>query len=95
MAHEIRTVQKTSNFCTMKTIVFFSSLFFFLGLMVSNLIDLRGKTEAVETIVTNKIKQSNPVKALPLFKNQENDTEEVKKTETETAVPIQQTKPKE
>lgn len=79
----------------MKTIVFFSSLFFFLGLMVSNLIDLRGKTEAVETIITNKIKQSNPVKTLPLFKNQENETEEVKKTETETAVPNQQTIPEE
>ena len=90
-----KTVQKTSKFFKMKTIVFFSSLFFFLGLKVSNLIDLRGKTEAVETIITNKLKQSNPVKAIPLFRDSENETEEAKKTETETATPVPQTKPEE
>ena len=77
----------------MKTIVFFSSIFFFLGLMVSNLIDLRGKTEAVETIITNRIKQSNPIKAIPLFRDSEIETEEAKKSETETATPVQQTIP--
>lgn len=60
----------------MKTIVFFSSIFFLLGLKLSNIINLPGKIEAVDTIITNKIIQSKPAKALPLFKDSETEKQE-------------------
>lgn len=60
----------------MKTIVFFSSIFFLLGLKLSNIINLPGKIEAVDTMITNKIIQSKPTKALPLFKDSETEVQE-------------------
>lgn len=59
----------------MKTAVVISSIFFLLGLKLSNIIDIRGKAEVVDTIITNKIIKSKPVKALPLFKDNESETE--------------------
>lgn len=59
----------------MKTVVVISSIFFLLGLKLSNIIDLRGKAEVVDTIITNKIIKSKPVKALPLFKDNETEAQ--------------------
>ena len=77
----------------MKTIVFFSSIFFLLGLKLSNIINLPGKIEAVDTMITNKIIQSKPVKAIPLFKDSE--TEEQEKEGTEKQENSNQPKPEE
>lgn len=59
----------------MKAVVVISSIFFLLGLKLSNIIDLRGKAEAVDTMITNKIIKSKPVQALPLFKETETETQ--------------------
>lgn len=59
----------------MKTAVIISSIFFLLGLKLSNIIDIRGKAEVIDTIITNKIIKSKPVKAIPLFKDNESETE--------------------
>ena len=63
------TFQKT---ITMKATLLLSSIFFLLGLKISSFIDIRGKANVVDKIITNKIINSKPVKALPLF----NDTNE-------------------
>jgi hypothetical protein len=68
----------------MKTILFASSIFFLLGLKLSSFIDFRGKSGAVENIITNKIIQKKPVNALPLFKDSEQ--EEEKKTDDKKIV---------
>ena len=60
---------------------FFSSIFFLLGLKLSNIINLPGKIEAVDTMITNKIIQSKPVKAIPLFKDSETEEQEMEGTE--------------
>ncbi len=65
----------------MKAIVLISSIFFLLGLKLSSVIDLRKKAETVDTLITTKIIQSKPVKALPLFGDSEKETKENKKTE--------------
>lgn len=53
----------------MKAIVLFSSFFFFLGLKIGNIIDLPGKAKAaVEVGITEKIKQSAPVKSFQMLK---------------------------
>lgn len=67
----------------MKTIVFFSSIFFLLGLKLSNIINLPAKAETVDTIITNKIIQSKPAKALPLFKDSETELQEKEGTENQ------------
>jgi hypothetical protein len=74
----------------MKTILFASSIFFLLGLKLSSFIDLRGKTGAVDKIITNKIIPKKPVNAIPLFKDAEQ--EEEKKTDDKKPV---ETPPKE
>ena len=58
----------------MKAILFLSSLFFLLGLKISNMIDLDGKVNVLDKVITNKIINSKPVKALPLFKEQEKES---------------------
>jgi hypothetical protein len=68
----------------MKTIILFSSFFFFLGLKIGNIIDLRGKAGNVDKIITNKILQSKPVKALPLFNSEEETTRSEEKSTQET-----------
>jgi hypothetical protein len=68
----------------MKTILFASSIFFLLGLKLSSFIDIKGKTVAIEHIITNKILQKKPSEALPLFKNSEQ--EEDKKTDDKKPV---------
>lgn len=67
----------------MRTTLFLSSIFFLLGLWISNLVDLRGKANAVDQIIVNTIVNSKPVKAMPLFKDgeQENETNEGKSQE--------------
>jgi len=65
----------------MKAVVVFSSIFFLLGLKLSSIIDFRTKAEAVDTLITNKIMQSKPVKSLPLFKDSENEAKETEETE--------------
>lgn len=77
----------------MRTIVFISFIFFLLGLKLSNMINLPGKVEAVDTIITGKIIQSKPAKTLPLFS--ESETEEQEKTETENQKTTNQSKPEE
>lgn len=67
----------------MKTVVVISSIFFLLGLKLSNIIDLRGKAEVVDTIITSKIIKSKPVKALPLFKETETQEKAQKENDTE------------
>lgn len=57
----------------MKTTLFLSSIFFLLGLKVSNLVDLRGKAQNVDKIIINKIIGSKPVKALPILQDEEQD----------------------
>ena len=59
----------------MKATLFLSSIFFLLGLKVSSIIDLRGKANAVDNIITTKIIKSNPIKAFPLFKDTNNNEE--------------------
>lgn len=75
----------------MKTTLLLSSIFFLLGLKISSFIDIRGKANAVDKIITNKIINSRPVKALPLFNDtnedaetQEQQKDELKKPENET-----------
>jgi hypothetical protein len=65
----------------MKAVVVFSSIFFLLGLKLSSIIDFRSKAEVVDTLITNKIMQSKPVKSLPLFKDSENEAKETEETE--------------
>ncbi|MEE4285254.1 MAG: hypothetical protein V2I31_03865 [Mariniphaga sp.] len=67
----------------MKTVVLFSSIFFLLGLKLGNILNLPGKADAVDKIITNKIIQSKPIKALPLFNDSETETEEKEKEGTE------------
>ena len=63
----------------MKAIVLFSSFFFFLGLKIGNIIDLPGKARvAVEVGISEKLKQSTPVKSIQMFKESENETESQK-----------------
>lgn len=79
----------------MKTVVLFSSIFFLLGLKLSNIINLPEKVDAVDKMITNKIIQSKPVKALPLFKETETETNEEKgteKKETTSQIPSEETK---
>ncbi len=71
----------------MKTTLFLSSIFFLLGLKISNMIDLRGKANAVDKIIVNKIMNSKPVKALPLFNDTEQKTNS--KEDQTQAEPIQ------
>ncbi|HDR51047.1 MAG TPA: hypothetical protein ENN90_05405 [Mariniphaga anaerophila] len=60
----------------MKAIVLFSSFFFFLGLKIGNIIDLPGKARvAVEVGVTEKIKQSAPVKSFQMLRESGEETE--------------------
>jgi hypothetical protein len=60
----------------MKAIVLFSSFFFFLGLKIGNIIDLPGKARAaIEVGVTEKIKQSAPVKSFQMLKEPGDDVE--------------------
>lgn len=68
----------------MKATLFLSSIFFILGLKISSLIDLRGKANAVDQIITNQIIKSKPVKALPLFKDSE-EKKEVQENSTQEA----------
>jgi hypothetical protein len=79
----------------MKTIVFISFIFFLLGLKLSNIINLPGKVEAVDTIITGKIIQSKPAKALPLFSESETEEQAKTKTETENQKTTNQSKPEE
>ncbi len=66
----------------MKTILFLSSVFFLLGLKVSSLVDLKGKANAVDQMITTKIIKSKPVKALPIFKDSdEKELEREEKTQ--------------
>ena len=68
----------------MKAIVLFSSFFFFLGLKIGNIIDLPGKARAaIEVGVTEKIKQSAPVKSFQMFKESvdESESQDVKSLE--------------
>jgi hypothetical protein len=73
----------------MKATLFLSSIFFLLGLKVSSLIDLRGKANAVDKIITNKIINSKPVNAIPLFKDSE-EKEEIKEDKTQKELPKQE-----
>ena len=59
----------------MKTIILISSIFFLLGLKISSTIDLGGKANAVDSILTNKIMPSKSVKALPLFNDSDAEKE--------------------
>ena len=70
----------------MKATLFLSSIFFILGLKISSLIDLRGKANAVDQIITNKIINSKPVKALPLFKDSEEE-KDVQENNTQEELP--------
>ena len=79
----------------MKTVVFFSSIFFLLGLKLSNIINLPEKVDAVDNIITNKIIQSKPVQAIPLFKDSETEAQEEKgkeKPETTSQPKSEETK---
>lgn len=80
----------------MKATLFLSSIFFLLGLKISSFIDIRGKANAVDKIITNKIINSKPVKALPLFNDTKEETNakdqqqaELKNAEAEAKTPEQ------
>jgi hypothetical protein len=77
----------------MKAVVIISSIFFLLGLKLSSIIDLRSKAEAVDTLITTKITQVKPLKAISLFKDSETVTE--KKEGTEKQETTKQPKPEE
>lgn len=78
----------------MKATLFLSSIFFLLGLKISTLIDLRGKANAVDQIITNQILKSKSLIALPLFQDAEEKTtikenskpEELQNTEKDTQI---------
>ncbi|MGC9354106.1 MAG: hypothetical protein ACP5D9_09730 [Mariniphaga sp.] len=77
----------------MKAVVIISSIFFLLGLKLSSIIDLRSKAEAVDTLITTKITQVKPLKAISLFKDSETVVE--KKEGTEKQETTKQPKPEE
>ncbi len=56
----------------MKATLFLSSIFFLLGLKVSSLLDLNGKANAVDQIISTKIMNVKPLNAVPFFKEVEN-----------------------
>lgn len=57
----------------MKAIILISSIFYILGLKISNKIELIKKTNPVDTIVTKTIKSANPEKSID-FKEAETIT---------------------
>lgn len=77
----------------MKAIILISSIFFLLGLKISSILDLPGKARAaVEISITEKIKQSTPVKSLQMFKESESETQDKEQPDAEEVSPEKQLK---
>jgi hypothetical protein len=59
----------------MKAVILISSIFYIIGLKVSNRIDLVGKSNPVDTLISNKIIPQQPAKAVQVFQTEENSIE--------------------
>jgi hypothetical protein len=57
----------------MKAIILISSIFYIIGLKVSNQIDLVGKSNPVDTLISNKIIPQQPAEAVQVFPSEENN----------------------
>ena len=59
----------------MKAVILISSIFYIIGLKVSNQIDLVGKSNPVDTLISNKIIPQQSAKAVQVFQAEENSIE--------------------
>jgi hypothetical protein len=68
-------ILKADNFKqkTMKTVILISSIFYIIGLKVSSQIDLGGKSNPVDTLISNKIIPQQPAEAVQVFPSEENN----------------------
>lgn len=57
----------------MKAVILISSIFYIIGLKVSSQIDLAGKSNPVDTLISNKIIQQQPAEAVQVFPSEENN----------------------
>jgi len=67
--------ENQENSKTMKAVILISSIFYIIGLKVSNQIDLVGKSNPVDTLISNKIIPHHPSKAVHIFQYDENSNE--------------------
>ena len=58
----------------MKALILISSIFYILGLKISNKIDLVKKSNPVEKIITHKVKATEPEKNATFESNKEEDS---------------------
>lgn len=59
----------------MKAVILISSIFYIIGLKVSNQIDLVGKSNPVDTLISNKIVRQQPANSVQVFQVEENSIE--------------------
>ena len=59
----------------MKAVILISSIFYIIGLKVSNQIDLAGKSNPVDTLISTKIIPLQPTKSVQVFQVEENSIE--------------------
>nr|WP_321356229.1 hypothetical protein [uncultured Draconibacterium sp.] len=64
----------------MKALILISSIFYILGLKISNKIDLVKKSNPVEKIITHKVKTTEPEKCTSFEAEAEKDAPEKEKT---------------
>ncbi len=64
----------------MKAIILISSIFYILGLKISNKIDLVKKSNPVEKIITHKVKTAEPEKAASFEANAKEEEAETENT---------------
>lgn len=59
----------------MKAVILISSIFYIIGLKVSTNINLVGKSNPVDTLISNKIIPYQPAKSVQIFQSDENISE--------------------
>ncbi|HKL32239.1 MAG TPA: hypothetical protein VJ919_06890 [Tangfeifania sp.] len=59
----------------MKAVILISSIFYIIGLKVSSQIDLAGKSNPVDTLISTKIIPLQPAKSVQIFQSDENSND--------------------
>lgn len=59
----------------MKTVILISSIFYIIGLKVSSQIDLAGKSNPVDTLISTKVIPLQPAQSVQIFQSDENISE--------------------
>ncbi len=69
----------------MKAVILISSIFYIIGLKVSSNINLVGKSNPVDTLISNKIIPYQPAKSVQIFQSDENinETDSIKTEQPE------------